>query len=476
MLCAAGRTSRYKEREDPSVRLQTTKALDILETMMLRELVVEDLFGEFTHRVFFKSNDGLTLLHGPNGVGKTMVLRVLDSLFNRRFRSIRTLPLSALQVEFDDNDRLQVNKINLPDQRLPALEFTFTPKKPGRPKTWIFKPTAHIDIPRSAIDELIPELARVGPEEWMSPTGEILDIDAVADRYQERLPFRHHKSEDLPGWLDAALSRVPVYFIEADRLSTYGLLRGVKQRRTVRDVGQVPTVSSYADDLAEKIKRTLASYADSSQTLDSTFPTRFLQADSSKDNIPTDAQIRDRYAQQAARRSRYVKAGLLDAGDELKLPDGLLGEAECRVLDIYLKDVDLKLDQLDSLSDKVELFLSIVNGKFRRKSIRVDRERGLSASTSSGQRLELSSLSSGEQQEIVLAYGLLFREKPGTLILLDEPELSLHVSWQLDMIPDLLKIAELADLEFLIATHSPQIVNDRWDLTVELSDDQPEQD
>lgn len=444
--------------------------------MMLRELVIEDLFGEFTHRILFKTNDGLTLLHGPNGAGKTTVLRALDSLFNRRLRNFRTLPLSALQVEFDDGDRLQVTKKKVVDQRLPSLEFILTSEKPKRSQTWTFKPTAHMDIPRSVIDDLVTEITRIGPEEWMSPTGEILDIDAVVDRYQERLPFRHHKSEDLPKWLDEVLSRVPVYFIEADRLSSYGLPRGVKPRRTLREISQVPTVSVYADDLAEKIKRTLASYADSSQTLDSTFPTRFLQADSSKSNIPTDAQIRERYAEQAARRSRYVKAGLLDAGDELKLPDGKLGEAECRVLDVYLKDVDRKLDQLDNLADKVELFLSIVNGKFRRKSIRVDRERGFTASTSTGQRLELSSLSSGEQQEIVLAYGLLFREEPGTLILLDEPELSLHVSWQLDLIPDLLKIAQLANLEFLVATHSPQIINDRWDLTVELSDDQPEQD
>jgi predicted ATP-binding protein involved in virulence len=169
-----------------------------------------------------------------------------------------------------------------------------------------------------------------------------------------------------------------------------------------------------------------------------------------------------------------VKTGLLDAGDQLQLPDRPLNnQVELRVLDTYLRDVDLKLDRLDDLAGKLELFLSIVNSKFRRKEIRVDREHRLVARTSSGQRLALPSLSSGEQQEIVLAYGLLFREQPGTLILLDEPEISLHVSWQLDLIPDLLKIADVAKLEFLIATHSPQIVNDRWDLTVQLSDDQP---
>ena len=440
---------------------------------MLRELVVEDLFGEFTHSITFKTEDGLTLLHGPNGVGKTMTLRALDNLFNKRFGLLRSMPLRVLHVEFDNGDRLQVSK-DFKEVRegnqVVVLEFIINPKA-GRSHTWTYKPRTDLAIPLSAVEELIPEVTRTGAHTWVATTGETLDIDDIVDRFGYRLPgpYRERESQAPPKWLDEILSRVPVYFIETDRLSTYG--RGSTKRRPGnRD--QVPTVSAYADDLSSRIQRTLASYADSSQTLDSTFPARLLQPDAFK-VVPTDEEIRGRYADQAERRNRYVKTGLLDAGDQIQLPDRpLTNQVELRVLDTYLKDVDLKLDRLDDLAGKLELFLTIINGKFRRKEIRVDREQGLLARTSTGQALALTSLSSGEQQEIVLAYGLLFREQPGTLVLLDEPELSLHVTWQLDLIPDLLKISDLAKLEFLIATHSPQIINDRWDLTVELSDDQ----
>jgi ABC-type cobalamin/Fe3+-siderophores transport system ATPase subunit len=439
--------------------------------MMLRELVVEDLFGEFTHPIPFKTQDGLTLLHGPNGVGKTMTLRALDDLFNKRFHALRGLPLRALHVEFDNGDRLQVSKAKPDGHQVVILEFILNPKA-GRSHTWTYKPSkAGMEIPLSAIDELIPELARTAPRSWtLLSTGETLDLDEVLDRFSNRLPVGFTRDKDTPDWLNEVLSRVPVYFIQADRLSTHE--RNVRRQLGSREYSYVPTVTVYAGELSQRIQRTLASYADSSQTLDSTFPARLLQPDSFVD-VPTDEEIRERYAKQAERRNRYVRTGLLDAGDQLQLPDRPLNnQVELRVLDTYLKDVDLKLDRLDDLAGKLELFLSIINGKFRRKEIRVDREHGLVARTSAGQKLELTSLSSGEQQEIVLAYGLLFRERPGTLILLDEPELSLHVSWQLDLIPDLLKIADVAKLEFLIATHSPQIVNDRWDLTVQLSDDQ----
>lgn len=78
-------------------------------------------------------------------------------------------------------------------------------------------------------------------------------------------------------------------------------------------------------------------------------------------------------------------------------------------------------------------------------------------------------LSSGEQHELVLLYELLFKVGRDSLILLDEPELSLHVVWQQQFLDELQQIAELSGFNVIIATHSPQIIHDRWDLTVELT-------
>ncbi len=81
----------------------------------------------------------------------------------------------------------------------------------------------------------------------------------------------------------------------------------------------------------------------------------------------------------------------------------------------------------------------------------------------------MSALSSGEQHEVVLLYELLFRFEPDSLVLIDEPEISLHVAWQKKFLEDLAKITELASLDVLIATHPPELIHKRWDLTVELA-------
>lgn len=103
----------------------------------------------------------------------------------------------------------------------------------------------------------------------------------------------------------------------------------------------------------------------------------------------------------------------------------------------------------------------------------VDRERGLIAKTDDGQVLWLNSLSSGEQHELVLLYNLLFRVEPNALVLVDEPELSLHLNWQKTFLPDLLEIVSAVGCDVILATHSPFIVGGRHDLMVALTPDGP---
>lgn len=80
--------------------------------------------------------------------------------------------------------------------------------------------------------------------------------------------------------------------------------------------------------------------------------------------------------------------------------------------------------------------------------------------------MKLTELSSGEQHEVVLLSELLFKATENSLVLIDEPEISLHVVWQKEFLNDIKEIIVLKNIDIVIATHSPQIINERWDLTV----------
>ena len=121
----------------------------------------------------------------------------------------------------------------------------------------------------------------------------------------------------------------------------------------------------------------------------------------------------------------------------------------------------------DDLYNRINALKTIANARFMYKKVSVG-TRGLDVAAWDGSKLDLQMLSSGEQHELVLLYDLLFGIAENSLILIDEPELSLHVAWQDEILNDLQEMANLSDFCVLLATHSPQIIRDRWDLTVEL--------
>lgn len=74
--------------------------------------------------------------------------------------------------------------------------------------------------------------------------------------------------------------------------------------------------------------------------------------------------------------------------------------------------------------------------------------------------MSLRRASSGEQCLLVMTLGIAGHIKNNSLILIDEPEISLHPSWQSRFIDLIVRIFEkYSHCHFIIATHSPQIVS-----------------
>ncbi|WP_352694993.1 AAA family ATPase [Mesorhizobium opportunistum] len=71
--------------------------------------------------------------------------------------------------------------------------------------------------------------------------------------------------------------------------------------------------------------------------------------------------------------------------------------------------------------------------------------------------IPIRKLSSGEKQLLIFLSETLLQEQAPFIFLADEPELSLHVEWQEELVPNLLRINPNAQV--LFATHSPDIVN-----------------
>lgn len=77
-------------------------------------------------------------------------------------------------------------------------------------------------------------------------------------------------------------------------------------------------------------------------------------------------------------------------------------------------------------------------------------------------------MSSGERQLLTMLYAVT-KMSEDFLVLIDEPELSLHIDWQEDLLRKMM--GQLGGRQIIVCTHSPSIANDYADHMIEISPD-----
>lgn len=84
------------------------------------------------------------------------------------------------------------------------------------------------------------------------------------------------------------------------------------------------------------------------------------------------------------------------------------------------------------------------------------------------EHVKLKYLSSGEKQIVTLISNLIFRvdKSKFTIFIVDEPELSLHLSWQKKIVSIIHEINK--NMQLIFATHSPEIIGRYYSKAIEL--------
>ena len=419
--------------------------------MRVKEISVKKLFGVFDHSIPLNMEERITIIHGPNGFGKTALLRLIDGLFNLRYPQLLSVPFEEFQVDFEDGAALQINQERLEK----ATQLTFKFLRPGA-KTLSYSPRLETNFYASWNLADISRVLLTFQKEWDKSDEDPSEPIII------NLPYNISQE---PEWLEAIRDQIPVQFIQTQRL--FSSEKPGETSDVVELVANQPAVKKYAEELAGSINAKLAESAELSQSLDRSFPVR-LVAEEAPAALSAD-ELRNRLSELEKTRERLTAVGLLDKdGDSAFQIPAQIDETKRSVLSVYVNDVEQKLGIFDDMADRIELFKNIINRRFLYKQMTVNRERGFIFTTPDDRPLPSSALSSGEQHELVLLYELLFMVKPESLILIDEPELSLHIAWQERFLKDLQEIIKLTPMDFLIATHSPDIISERWDLTVEL--------
>lgn len=432
------------------------------------------VLGEYEHSFEFGEDDQFLIVYGPNGVGKTKFLEIIDALSRLQGFSLSTLPFDSASLQYSDGSELSVQR----EENVSSEAKDSTTGESSKSIKFKFQRPSNKAVYWEYEDSLTEYMRGNGRYEQISDTfwqdsidGELIHTAELRARFGGRANFRGELEESMPNEMRDFIRQVPSFLIETQRLraaqrsqrSTRAQLRGHTDSRNADS-----RIHSQAKTIQSLLTKAQTEHSRVTQQLDRTFPNRVLGAEN-KELVLNPEEIRARYNKQNEFRSRLGRVASVSLDTELSLPSGELDVWALTLLNQYLEDADKKLNPFVDLLEKIELLEKIINDRLLNKTLRVTAEDGLLVNHSQSNReIALDSLSSGEQHEIILMIDLLFNVPTGALVLIDEPEISLHVAWQLAFIPDVREIAKLAGFRFVVATHSPQIINDRWDRAMRL--------
>lgn len=141
----------------------------------------------------------------------------------------------------------------------------------------------------------------------------------------------------------------------------------------------------------------------------------------------------------------------------------LVNCSQLEKIDNIIRYANTYSENIQKLKEPIVRFVESVNLFFKEsgKEIDVDNKGEIKVKIKNSKRKPntIYELSSGEKQLIIMLAHISFykKNKNTSIFIIDEPELSLHISWQEIFVDALLKASP--DTQFILATHAPAIIS-----------------
>lgn len=436
---------------------------------MIKSITIKKLFGQFNYNLSFYS--GVTIITGPNGFGKSTILKIIESIEEKDLYEISKFAFLTLEVELNNGESLRIVKndgqlvvndvvLKIPNQRmLENLE-----RRRALPFIERIGPRDYIDLRDNTFltyEEVRELRLQFERERDVSDRLVIFNMDSA-----RRSKLSQSQFKELNSFLIKFRKQLgPIKFIKEQRLLRKEADEDNDRYYTRKREIAIEVINEIPKKIKEEIKSVVLKYSDVSSKLDSTFPKRLFNATagiSGEDYLNEIADIN-------IKQEKIKEYKLLN---ELKYSSAEYTEPYSQALKVYLQDTKEKLEVFDDLVKRLDLFTEIINSKLNFKKVVISNEDGLIVVKDDGSELDTSKLSSGEQQIIVLYYELIFGVKDKLTLLIDEPEISLHVAWQRELLDDFKKIIKMknGELGLIVATHAPQVIGNNWDFVIDLGE------
>lgn len=421
---------------------------------MITNIEIEKLYNRFNYSIKLGYRD-VTILTGPNGYGKTTILKIINYISKGDLEKLNDILFESIKILCDNSNEFIIKRLRgslfINDIKVDIL---YNKKKAITDKDFI-------DIYKNkSMNNYILNNIYIDSKKTIDITIE----DGI------KFIEEHNSAVTILNKLKKSVGNV--YFIREQRL-----LKVETKKVNLSSLNNLKknnkSIVNIINDLPKKFQQLISevsnNYSQLSNSLDSTYPHRLFNTE----NGITEKEYQKKIQEMKFRFEKLMKYDLLK---EQYIPNVKFDEQHSKALKVYFDDFDKKYEIYEDFINKMDLFIKIINKKLKFKEIKIDRKKGIEvieveeSHKSKKRNIELNDLSSGEKQEILLFFDLIFNTKENIILLIDEPEISLHVAWQRQFMDDLASISKYMKLTSIVATHSPQIIGSYWEKQIDLGE------
>jgi predicted ATPase len=429
--------------------------------------------------------DGINIIFGRNGAGKTTLLHILANALSGDFDRFRYLIFSEINISFSDGKNLQISRSDNKNGEI-IIETKLGKKKlfvsPVQIKGHLFydleddlanfKKNVYFDTDLSELqrqeiwNEYIlsrrrrREITPVIPVAYFPAFRTMIEAWVAAATKQDTDVVKRTRSES---WKDLATDRARDWFGGFTPMVNFPSLVDIEDQLANEIEGARANVwRSDQTLLSEAFFKILASLSDTSELNP--------RVETLSENIRNIFNELEQSPLKSLSRIDYHK--LRGQISQLNISSNTESTVK-RVLKIYRDTLQSTLDIQRNSFEGIQRYLSSVNEFLDDKSlvfkpdVPVHKRQSIQIrygdeSYSDG----LRSLSSGERQIIALVYAATHMSQQ-KIVLIDEPEISLHVDWQRKLIKRMAE--QMGETQIIACTHSPVIGADHLEKMQELS-------